>query len=124
MIEIVSDENGMRIIVTDGMSAPVGDRLVCPRCGVPAGYIVAWFTENAVRPVRAYQLLACGHEFSTRVFYLHAELRPGNEVAYEIRPCPDDLRYDPTATSIERWIWTTAGTAESSREIFHMYGGD
>lgn len=122
MIEIVKDEEGMRIIVTDGMAAKVDDRLLCPECGMAAGFVVAWFTENMVRPVRAYQLLSCSHEFDTRKYYLHAELREGNEDWYEIRPVPEDQKYDAVATAVERYLWTTAGNSESSREIFHMYG--
>lgn len=123
-VEIVKDENGMRVIVTDGMSLAVGDRLPCPECGEPAGYLIAWFTQNMVRPVRAYQLLSCGHEFDTREFYLFAlwDADDRTEILYELRPLPEDRVYDPVGTAVETGVWRMAGNAQSSREIFHAYG--
>lgn len=124
MIEIIKDEDGIRIIVTNGASLEVGDRLVCPECHTAAGHLVAWFTENVVRPVRAYQLLACSHEFSTREFYLVSVVTGDEPARYEIRRVPADRRYDPRLTAHEAALWRTAGSAESSRDIFHLYGED
>lgn len=123
MIEIIYEQDQMRVVVTDGMAHEVGDRLKCPKCGVPAGFLIAWFTENVIKPVRAYQLLACTHEFDTRTHYLHAQAAEGERVQYEIRPVPEDRKYDPVATAVEAALWRTAGGAESTRDNFHLYGG-
>ncbi len=125
-VEIIQDADGIRVIVTDGMSLPVADRLPCPTCGTAASYLIAWFTENMVRPVRSYQLLSCGHEFSTREYYLFAmwEADDRSDILYELRPLPEDRKYDPVGTAVETGLWRMAGSAESSREIFHAYGGE
>jgi hypothetical protein len=122
-VEITYDETGMHIVVTNGMAAEVTGAMSCPECGEPVGFIVAWFTENVIKPVRSYQLVGCFHEFDVSEYYLHATLRPDGLVDYEIRPVPEDRTYDPVATVAERYLWTTAGNSNSTRENFHLYGG-
>lgn len=72
MIEIIQDEEGMRVVVEQGFAKGLGpgETLHCPECGERAWCIVAHFSASPVQPLWSFELLGCGHQFRAREWTL------------------------------------------------------